>query len=61
MEIPPDTRGKRLPILLKVPQYPPQLKPFKMQRKLRFMRGAEPIHNDFIHKQYGIVVRYNKS
>lgn len=40
----------------KVPQYGASQRPFKMQKKLRLMRGPEPIHTDFIHKQFGIVV-----
>lgn len=45
----------KLQFLPKVPQYPPNLRPPKMQKKLRFMRGPEQIHNSFLHKQYGIV------
>ncbi|XP_063704673.1 large ribosomal subunit protein uL16m [Culicoides brevitarsis] len=45
----------KLPFLPKVPQYPPNLRPPKMQKRLRYMRGPEPIHNTFLHKQYGIV------
>jgi hypothetical protein len=40
----------------KVPTYPSNLKPPKMSKRLTFMRGPEPIHTEFIHKQYGIVV-----
>nr|SVE85754.1 EOG090X0DE4 [Daphnia pulicaria] len=39
----------------KVPTYPSNLKPPKMSKRLTFMRGPEPIHTEFIHKQYGIV------
>lgn len=39
----------------KVPQYPPNLKPPKMQKRLRLMRGPELVHNTLLHKQYGIV------
>ncbi|KAF7994584.1 hypothetical protein HCN44_004056 [Aphidius gifuensis] len=46
---------RRLTVLPKVPQYPPSLRPHKMQKKLRFMRGPEPHHTTFIHKQFGIV------
>lgn len=42
----------------KVPQYPPNIRPPKMQKKLRFMRGPEPLHNFLLHKQYGIMVTY---
>lgn len=40
----------------KVPQYPSSLRPFKMQKKLKFMRGPETVHNTLLHKQYGIIV-----
>lgn len=40
----------------KVPQYASSLRPFKMQKKLRLMRGLETVHNTLLHKQYGIVV-----
>lgn len=39
----------------RVPQYPPNLKPPKMQKKLKFMRGPELFHNTLVHKQYGIM------
>ncbi|KAL7288979.1 hypothetical protein TKK_0016937 [Trichogramma kaykai] len=55
VEAPPDTRGHKLPILPKVPTYPPQLKPFKMQRKLKLMRGPELVLNKLLHKQYGVI------
>lgn len=42
----------------KVPQYPPNIRPPKMQKKLRFMRGPEPLHNFLLHKQYGIMVTF---
>ncbi|KAI4481325.1 hypothetical protein M0804_009445 [Polistes exclamans] len=45
----------KLRIMEKVPQYPPSLRPFKMQKKLRLMRGPELIHNTLLHKQYGIM------
>lgn len=38
----------------KVPQLPPNLKPPKMQKRLRYMRGPEPIHTFLQHKMYGI-------
>lgn len=47
----------KLPFLPKVPTYPPNLRPPKMQKKLRFMRGPELVHNTFLHKQYGIIAR----
>ncbi|XP_015121597.1 39S ribosomal protein L16, mitochondrial [Diachasma alloeum] len=45
----------RLRPMEKVPQYPPTLRPFKMQKRLRYMRGPEPVHTELLHKQYGIV------
>lgn len=48
---------KRLRVVLKVPQYPPSMRPFKMQKRLRLMRGPESYHNTLLHKQYGIIVR----
>ncbi|XP_073831346.1 mitochondrial ribosomal protein L16 [Musca autumnalis] len=45
----------KLRIMERVPQYPPNLRPPKMQKKLRFMRGPELIHNTFLYKQYGII------
>lgn len=39
----------------KVPQYPANLRPPKMQKKLKLMRGPELVNNTFLHKQYGIV------
>lgn len=38
----------------KVPQLPPNLKAPKMQKRLRYMRGPEPVHTFLQHKQYGI-------
>lgn len=39
----------------KVPQYPNGVRPPKMQKRLRLMRGPEPVHNFLIHKQYGVI------
>lgn len=39
----------------KVPQYAPGIRPPKMQKKLKLMRGPEPVHNFLLHKQYGIM------
>ncbi|XP_022917435.1 large ribosomal subunit protein uL16m [Onthophagus taurus] len=39
----------------KVPQYPASIKPPKMQKKLKLMRGPELVHNTFLYKQYGII------
>lgn len=49
------TEKPKLPFLQKVPQYPANLRPPKMQKRLRYMRGPEMVHNTFLHKQYGIV------
>jgi len=38
----------------KVPQMPGNLRPPKMQKRLKLMRGPEPVHNFLLHKQYGI-------
>ncbi|XP_057657458.1 39S ribosomal protein L16, mitochondrial [Diorhabda carinulata] len=45
----------KLKFIDKVPQLPPAIKPPKMQKKLRFMRGPEEVHNFLLHKQYGIM------
>lgn len=39
----------------KVPTYPANLKPPKMQKNLKLMRGPELVHNTLLHKQYGII------
>lgn len=39
----------------KVPQYPSGIRPPRMQKRLRLMRGPEPVHNFLLHKQYGIM------
>jgi len=46
----------KLKFIEKVPVYPAGLRPPKMQKNLRFMRGPELIHTELIHQQYGIVV-----
>ncbi|CAG9585601.1 unnamed protein product [Danaus chrysippus] len=46
----------RLRVFDKVPLYPPNLKPPKMQKRLRYMRGPETVHNTLQLKQYGVVV-----
>uniref|UniRef100_A0A1B6FHR9 Large ribosomal subunit protein uL16m n=1 Tax=Cuerna arida TaxID=1464854 RepID=A0A1B6FHR9_9HEMI len=46
---------QKLSIMPRVPILPPQTKPFKMQKCLRFMMGPEEVHNKLIHKQYGII------
>lgn len=45
----------KLHFLEKVPQLSGSTKPPKMTKRLTLMRGPEQIHNQFIHKQYGIV------
>lgn len=45
----------KLRFIDKVPNLPPSIRPPKMQKKLRLMRGPEEIHNFLQHKQYGIV------
>ena len=57
VEVPPDSRGKKLPIMYKVPIYPPTVRPYKMQKRLRLMRGPETIHTELLHKQYGVMLR----
>jgi large subunit ribosomal protein L16 len=39
----------------KVPQFPPNLRPPKMQKKLKLMRGPETVLNTLQHRQYGIM------
>ncbi|XP_072944103.1 large ribosomal subunit protein uL16m [Epargyreus clarus] len=45
----------RLRVYEKVPMYPPNLKPPKMQKRLRYMRGPENLHNTLQLKQYGVI------
>ncbi|KAJ8967556.1 hypothetical protein NQ314_002872 [Rhamnusium bicolor] len=45
----------KLKFIDKVPQLPANIRPPKMQKKLRLMRGPEPVHNFLLHKQYGIL------
>uniref|UniRef100_A0A1B0A9X7 Large ribosomal subunit protein uL16m n=1 Tax=Glossina pallidipes TaxID=7398 RepID=A0A1B0A9X7_GLOPL len=45
----------KLRVMEKVPQYPPNMRPPKMQKRLKLMRGPELIHNTLLHKQYGII------
>ncbi|KAI4500831.1 hypothetical protein M0802_004042 [Mischocyttarus mexicanus] len=45
----------KLRVMEKVPLYPPNMRPFKMQKRLKLMRGPELIHNTLLHKQYGII------
>lgn len=46
---------QRLRIYDKVPLYPSNLKPPKMQKRLRYMRGPELLHNTLQLKQYGVM------
>ncbi|XP_063360043.1 large ribosomal subunit protein uL16m [Cydia amplana] len=46
---------QRLRPLDKVPTYPANLKPPKMQKRLRYMRGPELLHNTLQLKQYGVI------
>ncbi|XP_041976950.1 39S ribosomal protein L16, mitochondrial [Aricia agestis] len=45
----------RLRVYDKVPLYPSNLKPPKMQKRLRYMRGPELLHNTLQLKQYGVL------
>ncbi|XP_055685577.1 39S ribosomal protein L16, mitochondrial [Lutzomyia longipalpis] len=45
----------KLKIVEKVPQFTAGLRPPKMQKRLRLMRGPELVHNKLIHRQYGII------
>lgn len=49
-----DERPK-LRIVEKVPQYPANMRPPKMQKRLILMRGPELVHNTLLHQQYGIL------
>ncbi|KAM0726860.1 Large ribosomal subunit protein uL16m [Formica fusca] len=46
---------RKLRIMEKVPQYPAGMRAFKMQKRLRYMRGPEEVHNFLLYKQYGII------
>ncbi|KAH9637731.1 hypothetical protein HF086_009399 [Spodoptera exigua] len=46
---------QRLRIYDKVPTYPANLKPPKMQKRLRYMRGPETVHTNLQLQQYGVV------
>lgn len=41
----------------KVPQYTANLRPPKMTKRLVLMRGPELVHNNLLHKQFGIVAQ----
>lgn len=48
-------KNPKLRIMDRTPVLPPNIRAPKMQKRLRLMRGPEPVHNFLIHKQYGIV------
>nr|CAG4641195.1 EOG090X0DE4 [Eulimnadia texana] len=58
---PPDYSSVELPerpklrFVEKVPQYPPTIRPPKMQRRLDLIRGPEPYLTELTLKQYGII------
>lgn len=52
MEIPDKPKLK---FFDKVPQYPTSMRPPKMMKCLKFMRGPELVNNELIHQQYGIM------
>ncbi|XP_060528106.1 large ribosomal subunit protein uL16m [Cylas formicarius] len=45
----------RLKYLDRVPVIPANVRPPKMQKRLRYMRGPEDVHNFLMHKQFGII------
>ncbi|XP_037093520.1 39S ribosomal protein L16, mitochondrial-like [Pollicipes pollicipes] len=45
----------KLWMLPKVPQFPPGMRIPKSQKRLIDMRGPETVHNQLLHKQYGII------
>lgn len=45
----------KLRLMEKVPQYPSHVRPPKMQKRLRLMRGPELVHNTLLHRQYGVI------
>lgn len=62
VEFPPGDSGDRnkdrkLRQVMKVPQPPSNMKPERMPKAWQMTRGPEEVHNTFLHKQYGIVVR----
>lgn len=46
---------RKLKVMEKVPMLPPAIRAPKMQKRLRYMRGPEHIHNFLMYKQYGIM------
>ncbi|MPC21886.1 39S ribosomal protein L16, mitochondrial [Portunus trituberculatus] len=55
------TEKQRLKFYQKVPQYPGNIRPPKMTKRLDLIRGEEEIHRDLLLKQYGIVCRKKKT
>lgn len=47
---------RKLRVMEKVPQFPPGIRPPRMQKRLRYMRGPENVHNFLMYRQYGIMV-----
>jgi large subunit ribosomal protein L16 len=45
----------KLKFVEKVPQFPANLRPPKMQKRLKLMRGPETVLNTLQHRQYGIM------
>ncbi|XP_065155559.1 large ribosomal subunit protein uL16m [Atheta coriaria] len=45
----------KLKFMDKVPVYQAMVRPPKMQKKLKLMMGPETVHNELLHKQYGII------
>ncbi|PSN47380.1 39S ribosomal protein L16 [Blattella germanica] len=45
----------RLKFVDKLPTLPPNIRPPKMIKNLKFMRGPELVHNFLLHRQFGIV------
>lgn len=46
---------RKLKVMDKVPQYPSNIRPPKMQKRLRYMRGPEEVHNFLLYRQFGII------
>ena len=55
MEVTGDLRAARLRVMPKVPNT--GIKTPLMRQSGHLVRGLETVHTDFIHKQFGIVVR----
>ncbi|KAL1506124.1 hypothetical protein ABEB36_005548 [Hypothenemus hampei] len=52
IEIP---ENAKLKFIDKIPTLPTNIKPPKMQKRLRYIRGPEDVHNFLMYKQYGIM------